>query len=95
MKIEINGKLIQIIEGSYDNVNDYIKFMNKLSQDPDNYTLSRYSKMDEQKVIEWSKSWGKNITMILAYYDSMVVGFFFKHHVVNILVLIDNFMLQK
>ena len=76
MKIEINGKLIQIIEGSYDNVNDYIKFMNKLSQDPDNYTLSRYSKMDEQKVIEWSKSWGKNITMILAYYDSMVVGFF-------------------
>ncbi|NAZ25996.1 MAG: GNAT family N-acetyltransferase [Nanoarchaeota archaeon] len=32
--------------------------------------------MDEQKVIEWSKSWGKNITMILAYYDSMVVGFF-------------------
>jgi hypothetical protein len=94
MKIEIDGKLIQIIDGSNDNVNDYIKFMNKLSQDPDNYTLSRYSKIDEQKVIEWSKSWGKNITMILAYYDSMVVGFF-KHHVVNILVLIDNFMLQK
>ncbi|MDT7890632.1 MAG: hypothetical protein RQ869_01005 [Candidatus Nanopusillus sp.] len=59
MKVEIDGKLIQIIEGSNDNVNDYIKFMNKLSQDPDNYTLSRYSKMDEQKVIEWSKSWGK------------------------------------
>jgi hypothetical protein len=52
MKVEIDGKLIQIIEGSNDNVNDYIKFMNKLSQDPDNYTLSRYSKIDEQKVIE-------------------------------------------
>jgi hypothetical protein len=33
MKVEIDGKLIQIIEGSNDNVNDYIKFMNKLSQD--------------------------------------------------------------
>ena len=76
MKIEIDGKLIQIIEGSNDNVNDYIKFINKLSQDPDNYTLSRYSKMDEQNVIKWSKSWGKNITMILAYNNSMIVGFF-------------------
>ena len=76
MKIEIDGKLIQIIEGSNDNVNDYIKFINKLSQDPYNYTLCRYSKINEQKVIEWSKSWGKNITIILAYNNSMIVGFF-------------------
>jgi len=76
MKIEIDGKLIQIIEGSNNNVNDYIKFINKFSQDPDNYTLSRYSKIDEQGIIEWSKSWGKNTTMILAYNNSIVVGFF-------------------
>jgi len=76
MKIEIDGKLIQIIEGSNDNVNDYIKFINKLSQDPNNYTLSRYSKIDEQGIIEWSKSWGKSTTMILAYNNSIVVGFF-------------------
>jgi hypothetical protein len=60
MKIEIDGKLIQIIEGSNERVKDYLDFMNKLSQDPDNYTLSRYSKIDEQKIIEWSKSWGKS-----------------------------------
>ena len=59
MKIEIDGKLINIIEGSNERVRDYIDFMNRLAQDPDNYTLSRYSKIDEQKVIEWSKSWGK------------------------------------
>jgi len=76
MKIEIDGKLINIIEGSSERVRDYIDFMNRLTQDPDNYTLSRYSKIDEQKVIEWSKSWGKNITMILAYKDSRVVGSF-------------------
>ncbi|MFP3256709.1 MAG: hypothetical protein RXO36_02780 [Candidatus Nanopusillus acidilobi] len=56
MKIEIDGKLLHIIEGSNDNVNGYIKFINKLTQDPDNYRLSRYSKIDEQKVTEWSKS---------------------------------------
>jgi len=76
MKIEIDGKLLQIIEGSNERVKDYIDFMNRLSQDPDNYTLSRYSKIDEQKIIEWSKSWGKSTIMILAYNDSKVVGFF-------------------
>jgi RimJ/RimL family protein N-acetyltransferase len=76
MKIEIDDKLIQIIEGSNERVKDYIDFMNKLSQDPDNYTLSRYSKIDEQRIIEWSKSWGKSTIMILAYNDSIVVGFF-------------------
>ena len=59
MKIEMDGKLINIIEGSNERVKDYIDFMNRLSQDPDNYTLSRYSKIDEQKIIEGSKSWGK------------------------------------
>jgi len=76
MKTEMDGKLIQIIEGSNDRVKDYLDFMNKLSQDPDNYTLSRYSKIDEQRIIEWSKSWGKSTIMILAYNDSKVVGFF-------------------
>jgi RimJ/RimL family protein N-acetyltransferase len=76
MKIEIDGKLIQIIEGSNKKVKDYLDFMNRLSQDPDNYTLSRYSKIDEQKIIEGSKSWGKSTIMILAYNDSKVVGFF-------------------
>ena len=76
MKIEIDGKLLHIIEGSNERVKDYLDFMNKLSQDPDNYTLSRYSKIDEQGIIEWSKSWGKSTIMILAYNDSMVVGFF-------------------
>ena len=76
MKIEIDGKLLHIIEGSNEKVKDYLDFMNKLSQDPDNYTLSRYSKIDEQKIIEWSKSWGKSTIMILAYNDSKVVGFF-------------------
>jgi len=76
MKIEMDGKLIQIIEGSNDRVKDYLDFMNRLSQDPDNYTLSRYSKIDEQGIIEWSKSWGKSTIMILAYSDSKVVGFF-------------------
>jgi len=76
MKIEMDGKLLQIIEGSYERVKDYLDFMNKLSQDPDNYTLSRYSKIDEQRIIEWSKSWGKSTIMILAYSDSKVVGFF-------------------
>ena len=59
MKIEIDGKLLHIIEGSNERVNDYIDFMNRLTQDPDNYTLSRYSKIDEQRIIEWSKSWEK------------------------------------
>jgi RimJ/RimL family protein N-acetyltransferase len=76
MKIEIDGKLLHIIEGSNERVNDYIDFMNRLAQDPDNYTLSRYSKIDEQRMIEWSKSWGKSTIMILAYKDSEVVGFF-------------------
>ncbi|MFP3317003.1 MAG: GNAT family N-acetyltransferase [Candidatus Nanopusillus sp.] len=76
MKIEIDGKLINIIEGSNERVRDYIDFMNRLAQDPDNYTLSRYSKIDEQRMIEWSKSWGKNTIMILAYNDSRVVGSF-------------------
>jgi len=76
MKIEIDGKLLHIIEGSNERVRDYIDFMNKLSHDPDNYTLSRYSKIDEQRIIEWSKSWGKSTIMILAYNDSIVVGFF-------------------
>jgi RimJ/RimL family protein N-acetyltransferase len=76
MKIEIDGKLLHIIEGSNERVKDYIDFMNRLSQDPDNYTLSRYSKIDEQRIIEWSKSWGKSTIMILAYNDSIVVGFF-------------------
>ncbi len=76
MKIEIDGKLLQIIEGSNERVRDYIDFMNKLTHDPENYTLSRYSKIDEQKIIEGSKSWGKSTIMILAYSDSIVVGFF-------------------
>jgi len=76
MKIEIDDKLIQIIEGSSERVKDYIDFMNELSQDPDNYTLSRYSKIDEKRIIEWSKSWGKSTIMILSYNDSKVVGFF-------------------
>jgi RimJ/RimL family protein N-acetyltransferase len=76
MKINIDGKLIQIIEGSGERVKDYLDFMNRLSQDPDNYTLSRYSKIDEQRIIEWSKSWGKSTIMILTYNDSIVVGFF-------------------
>jgi len=76
MKIEIDGKLIQIIEGSNERVKDYLDFMNKLSHDPDNYTLSRYSRIDEQRIIEWSKSWGKSTIMILAYNNSKVVGFF-------------------
>ena len=49
MKIKIDGKLINIIEGSNERVKDYIDFMNRLAQDPDNYTLSRYSKVDEKK----------------------------------------------
>ncbi|MFP3131958.1 MAG: GNAT family N-acetyltransferase [Candidatus Nanopusillus sp.] len=76
MKIEIDGKLINIIEGSNERVRDYIDFMNRLAQDQDNYTLSRYSKINEQGMIEWSKSWGKNTIMILAYNDSRVVGSF-------------------
>ena len=76
MKIEIDGKLLHIIEGSNERVKDYIDFMNRLSQDPDNYTLSRYSKIDEKRIIEWSKSWGKSTIMILSYNDSKVVGFF-------------------
>ncbi|MEJ2776512.1 GNAT family N-acetyltransferase [Sulfolobaceae archaeon RB850M] len=76
MKIEIDGKLLHITEGSNERVNDYLDFINRLSQDPDNYTLSRYSKIDEQRIIEWSKSWGKSTIMILAYNDSTVVGFF-------------------
>jgi len=76
MKIEIDGKLLHIIEGPNERVNDYIDFMNRLAQDPDNYTLSRYSKIDEQRIIEWSKSWGKSTIMILAYGGSEVVGFF-------------------
>ena len=76
MKIEIDGKLIQIMEVSNERVNDYLDFINRLSQDPDNYTLSRYSKIDEQRIIEWSKSWGKSTIMILAYSGSEVVGFF-------------------
>jgi len=76
MKIEIDGKLLHIIEGSNEIVKDYLDFMNRLFQDPDNYTLSRYSKIDEQRIIEWSKSWGKSTIMILAYNDSKVVGFF-------------------
>jgi len=76
MKIEIDGKLINIIEGSNERVRDYIDFMNRLAQDQDNYTLSRYSKIDEQRMIEWSKSWGKNTIMILSYNDSRVVGSF-------------------
>ena len=76
MKIEIDGKLINIIEGSNERVRDYIEFMNRLAQDQDNYTLSRYSKIDEQRMVEWSKSWGKNTIMILSYNDSRVVGSF-------------------
>jgi len=76
MKIEIDGKLLNIIEGSNERVKDYLDFMNKLSQDPENYTLSRYSKIDEQRIIEWSKSWGKSTIMILTYNDSKVIGFF-------------------
>ncbi|MFP3188766.1 MAG: GNAT family N-acetyltransferase [Sulfolobaceae archaeon] len=76
MKIEIDGKLLHITEGSNERVNDYLDFINRLSRDPDNYTLTRYSKIDEQRIIEWSKSWGKSTIMILAYNDSTVVGFF-------------------
>ena len=76
MKIEIDGKLIQIMEVSNERVNDYLDFINRLSQDPDNYTLTRYSKINEQRIIEWSKSWGKSTIMILAYNNSKVVGFF-------------------
>ena len=71
MKIEIDGKLLHIIEGSNERVKDYLDFMNKLSHDPDNYTLSRYSKIDEQRIIEWSKSWGKRY-----HYDISVQGFY-------------------
>jgi len=76
MKIEIDGKLLHITEGSNKRVNDYLDFINRLSRDPDNYTLTRYSKIDEQRIIEWSKSWGKSTIMILAYNGSIVVGFF-------------------
>jgi len=76
MKIEIDGNLIEIIEGSSERVKDYLDFMNKLSQDSDNYTLSRYSKIDEQKIIEGSKFWGKSTIMILAYSGYKVIGFF-------------------
>jgi len=76
MKIEIDGNLIQIMEVSNERVNDYLDFINRLSQDPDNYTLTRYSKINEQRIIEWSKSWGKSTIMILAYNNSKVVGFF-------------------
>jgi len=74
--MKINDRLIQIIEGSHERVKDYLDFMNKLSQDPENYTLTRYSSIDEQRIIERSKSWGKNIIMMLAYDGSKVVGFF-------------------
>ena len=76
MKIEIDGKLLHITEGSNKRVNDYRDFIDRLSRDPDNYTLTRYSKIDEQRIIEWSKSWGKSTIMILAYNGSIVVGFF-------------------
>jgi len=76
MKIEIDDKLLHIIEGSNEKVNDYLDFINRLSQDPDNYTLTRYSKIDEQRIIEWSKSWGESTIMILAYSGSKVVGLF-------------------
>jgi hypothetical protein len=56
MKIEIDGKLLRITEGSNERVNDYLDFINRLSRDPDNYTLTRYSKIDKQRIIEWSKS---------------------------------------
>ncbi|AWR96051.1 GNAT family N-acetyltransferase [Acidianus brierleyi] len=65
--MEINGIKIQLVNSTEKNVNDYLEFVNSLSKDEDNYTLVRYSEVNKNQIIEWSKSWGKQTMMILAY----------------------------
>jgi len=66
---EINGIRFQLINSTEKNVNDYLEFMSTLSKDRDNYTLVRYSEINKNQIIEWSKSWGKQTMMILAYHS--------------------------
>ncbi len=44
MKVEINGNIVEIINATNENVNEYLDFILSLSNDEDNYTLTRYSK---------------------------------------------------
>lgn len=74
MEIEINGIKIQLVNSTEKNVNDYLEFINSLSKDEDNYTLVRYSEVNKNQIIEWSKNWGKQTIMILAYANNKVVG---------------------
>jgi RimJ/RimL family protein N-acetyltransferase len=74
MKVEINGNIVEIINATNENVNEYLDFILSLSNDEDNYTLTRYSEIDKNKILEWSKSWGNQTTMILAQ-TNQVVGF--------------------
>ena len=55
-------------------VNGYLDFMTRLSNDEENYTLSRYSEVDVGRIVEWSKTWGKQTLMVLAYSEGKVVG---------------------
>lgn len=66
MKSEINGGQIIFVNSTGKNINDYLDFVTSSSKDKHNCTLARYSEIDENQIIEWSKSWSKQIAMILA-----------------------------
>ncbi len=74
MIVKVDQNEILLTEAGQENFNDYMDFIYLLSQDPDNYTLGRYSKIDKGRTFEWSKSWGKMVTMILAYHEGRVIG---------------------
>ncbi|QXJ32673.1 GNAT family N-acetyltransferase [Saccharolobus shibatae] len=74
MRVEISGDQVLLVNATEKNINDYLDFIISLSKDEDNYTLTRYSDINENRIIEWSKSWGRQVLIILAYNNDKVTG---------------------
>ncbi|WP_252896953.1 GNAT family N-acetyltransferase [Metallosphaera hakonensis] len=74
MNVKVGENQFRLIEANERDVNDYLDFMGILSTDPENYTLTRYSKLDRRRIEEWSRNWGKATTLILAYHGMRVAG---------------------
>ncbi|MCH4816426.1 MAG: hypothetical protein QXY87_13025 [Saccharolobus sp.] len=74
VRVEISGDQVLLVNATEKYINDYLDFIISLSKDEDNYTLTRYSDINENRIIEWSKSWGRQVLMILAYNNDKVIG---------------------
>ncbi|QXJ29431.1 hypothetical protein J5U23_02300 [Saccharolobus shibatae B12] len=52
VRVEISGDQVLLVNATEKNINDYLDFIISLSKDEDNYTLTRYSDINENRIIE-------------------------------------------